>query len=207
MSNLLLATPDEITKFTFNREAWLSELARRIEPRICDVTEKPMPMYRISVGFPSRNALSTKRQVIGQCWDGFVNKNGDGELFISPMIDDNINVANVVAHELIHNNVGCKHQHRAPFSRTATAIGLIGKPTATVAGPVFTTFVKPILKDIGPYPHTAMAINKNRKVAPTALRKVECLSCGYLARITRKWIEEIGYPICPCSMTPMVGEV
>ena len=38
----------------------------------------------------------------------------------------------------------------------------------------------------------------------TRLKKVECISCGYVVRITQKWID-IGLPVCVCGM-PMSQE-
>lgn len=29
--------------------------------------------------------------------------------------------------------------------------------------------------------------------------KIQCPACGYLARVTRKWLEEAGTPTCPCG--------
>lgn len=30
-------------------------------------------------------------------------------------------------------------------------------------------------------------------------RKAECRSCGYVARVTRKWLATVGPPICACN--------
>ena len=36
--------------------------------------------------------------------------------------------------------------------------------------------------------------------APTTrLFKAECLSCGYIIRTTRKWLDGEGAPLCPCN--------
>lgn len=48
-----------------------------------------------------------------------------------------------------------------------------------------------------------MAVKKRRRLhvarkQSTRLRRVECPSCGYLARVTRYWLE-IGTPGCPCG--------
>lgn len=180
-----------------NREAWLMEVAGKVVPRIQEVTQKEMPDYRISVGWPSRGGLSVKKRVIGQCWDGMVSSTGHSELFISPILTDRIEIAATVAHELIHANVGTKEKHGKVFSRTARAIGLRGKPTATVAGSEFKEFVEGFIGQIPSYPHGGMTPNAQFKVAKTYLIKLECRTCGYPARVTRKWIKEVGTLNCP----------
>lgn len=37
------------------------------------------------------------------------------------------------------------------------------------------------------------------------LLKVECPTCGYIARVTRKWLDARGAPICPTDQEPMIG--
>lgn len=188
---------------TLNREAWLGELASRMIERIQEASKKPMPPYVISVGFPSRGAMSAKRQTIGQCWDGMVSSDGKSQLFVSPILGDPIVVAATVAHEQVHANVGVRVGHKGEFVRVVRAVGLEGKPTATVAGETFIKFVQPILKDIGPYPHVPLTVNPNFKAQSTNMLKVRCDDCGYILRTTAKWLDKAGAPICPCNLTPM----
>lgn len=185
-----------------NREAWLTELAYNLEDLIQNTSGIMMPKYRISIGFPSRGALSTKQRVIGQCWDGFVSASGHSELFISPLLENPVDVAATVAHEMVHANVGCKHGHKAPFARVAFGIGLAGKVTSTHAGDTFKKYVDPILKSLGEYPHTAMVLNTGRKPQATNMLKVMCEECGYTIRTTRKWLDK-GTPLCLCNSQPM----
>lgn len=187
-----------------HREEWLSTLAGKLTDVVQTQTDKDMPKYRISVGFPSRGALSTKKRVIGQCWSGLVSPSGHSELFISPMIDDPMVVAATVAHEMLHANVGTKEGHGKVFSRAAKKIGLDGKPTATFAGPRFIEAATPILKEVGPYPHEALILNTNAVRQTTNMLKVQCGDCKYTARTTAKWLERHGPPICPCNMEPML---
>ena len=35
------------------------------------------------------------------------------------------------------------------------------------------------------------------------LLKVQCGYCAYTCRITRKWLDELGPPLCPCNSQPM----
>lgn len=185
-----------------NREAWLGELAYSLEGLVQGVTGKAMPKYRISVGFPSRGAMSQKKRVIGQCWDGLVSASGHSELFISPLLENPMTVAGTVIHEMIHANVGCNFGHGKEFSQVAKAVGLDGKPTATVPGEQFIKIADPILNKLGPYPHTALVVNPNRTVQKTLMHKVRCEKCGYTLRATDKWLK-IAPPICPIDFIPM----
>lgn len=35
---------------------------------------------------------------------------------------------------------------------------------------------------------------------------MRCESCGYVARTTRKWLADIGAPLCPCNAEPMMPD-
>ncbi len=40
------------------------------------------------------------------------------------------------------------------------------------------------------------------KVATENLLKAECSECGYLVRVTQKWVD-VATPICPVCLDPM----
>lgn len=188
---------------TINREHWLERMGAELVERIEDTAKAKMPKFRISCGWPSRGGLSLKKPVIGQCWPGMVSKDGTHELFIAPTISDDTTVAGVVAHEMVHAIVGTKVGHRGPFVRVVYGIGLTGKPTATIPGEEFKEYVDPIIKKIGPYPHTAMVPSGKYKAQSTRLIKASCSDCGYVVRVTRKWVDSVGAPICPADMIAM----
>ena len=195
-----------MAKAELNREAWLTELAKRIVPDIEARVDVTMPAYRIAMGFPSRNALSRYRRVIGQCWKHTVSLDGVHELFISPMIHDPVEVAGTVVHELLHAGVGVEHGHKKPFAQAARKMLLEGKPTATIAGRDFADAIDPILRKLPPYPHSGMVVDPTYKAPAGRMLKVECPVCSFKARITRAWLEneEYGAPICPKHKKVMV---
>jgi hypothetical protein len=83
------------------------------------------------------------------------------------------------------------------------AVGLEGKARATVAGNELLAKLKPIVKTLGPYPHKALDLGaRPEKKQTTRLLKVECPTCGYIARVTRTTIDEKGLPICPVDNVP-----
>ena len=49
--------------------------------------------------------------------------------------------------------------------------------------------------------------NGDKKPGGTRLLKAECGECGYTVRVTKKWLEAKGAPICPCNMKAMVADM
>lgn len=150
---------------------------------------------RVSVGFPSRRALSAKRRAIGECWSVSAAMDRKAAIFISPIIDDGVDVLAVLLHEVLHA-VYPEAGHQGEFARAAKAAGLVGKMTATTAGPWLTQRLNDVLNDIGPYPHAKLnplVLERNKQ--GTRLLKALCPSCSYTVRVTRKWVNR-GLPMC-----------
>lgn len=193
-------------KVANNREHWLTNCAEKLVPHLEDIAGKRMPDFRISMGFPSRNALSMRKRVIGQCWNKAVCTKGTHQLFISPMVSGDIDVAGVVAHELAHAIVGTEHGHKRPFGQVVRPLGLEGKLTATVPGEQFIKLMDPILSKLGPYPHQALKINPKYVGGGSRLIKASCPECDFKVRMTRTWLddEDYGAPLCPKHRIQMV---
>jgi len=118
-------------------------------------------------------------------------------------------VLGVLGHEVTHAAVGLEAGHRGPFKQLALAIGLTGRMSATTEGEDFIRTFTPILESLGPYPHAELDARRWRKNPPgevrvssgpkaqgTRLHKVMCRHCGYVARVTMKWLN-LGMPVCP----------
>jgi|TARA_A100001037_G_scaffold57792_1_gene49954 hypothetical protein len=187
-----------------NREEWLRELVYRLHVEVflqatvdnhwCIDEDAEMPAFRISCSFPGGG---TARKRIGECWSALNSADGTTEMMVSPLLDDEMRVAGIVAHEMVHMYVGVEHGHKAPFKRLATAIGLEGKMTATTEGEAFKAAVRPILDDLGPYPHAALSLEGCEK-KQTYLLKAECPECGFTMRVTQKWLTVTGGDLrCP----------
>jgi hypothetical protein len=121
-------------------------------------------------------------------------------LFISPELTDGARILDVLAHELVHDTVGTAAGHKKPFKRCALAIGLQRPMRATTASPEFIAWAEALFKRIGPYP--AGYLTDTPKQKGRQLR-CECSRCGYLARVTRKWLSLAGPPICPSDKISM----
>jgi len=182
-----------------NREQWLTDLAKHIEPLFAGST---IPPYRVACSWPSKSALSNKNKRIGECWSPECSGDGTVEMMISMGIDDPLEVASVLVHEMVHAVVGNKHGHKAPFKRVAIAIGLEGKMTATHAGSELAERLNTLFDKMPPYPHARLNAS-NKKKQGTRMLKAECECCGYTVRLTQKWAD-IGAPICPLDNVPMI---
>ena len=56
------------------------------------------------------------------------------------------------------------------------------------------------LERIGPYPAGHLT---DQKKQGTRLLKCQCASCGYLARVSQRWLTQGGPPICPTDRVAM----
>jgi hypothetical protein len=188
---------------TDTREQWLNRATDALRPLFKSHSYDVPVNVKTTCGFPSRGALSLRKRTIGQCWDSAASSGKVFEIFISPVLADQVEVLAVLAHELVHATVGTKCGHKKPFKQCATAIGLEGKMTSTTAGESFKRFAAQTFKTIGAYPHAQLnPLSLGRKQS-TRLIKCECDECGYTVRTTRSWIETAGTPICPLDNKPM----
>ncbi len=192
-----------------NRESWLNDVAQQMAPMFARL-DAPLPdRVRIAIGFTSTGKRGKR---IGECWDNRCSEDGHFEIFIVPNLAESadlmpMQVAAILAHELVHAAVDIPAGHGKLFRRVAKGIGLAGKMTATVAGPDFEAAVKPILALAGPLPHgrlntgglpTEEGEPKTTGPKKQTKRHIKCkCACGYTARTSRKWIDKVGAPHCP----------
>ena len=185
------------------REEWLARAVNLVAPHFMTTAGIDIPDVRVSVGWPG--GRGKKNNVIGQCWSGNAAADGVAQIFISPTIGDPVQVLGTLIHEIVHAAVGTEHGHKAPFAKVAKAVGLTGKMTSTTVGPELQGMLEDrIVPVLGDYPHAILTpAMAGVKKQTTRMLKVECPDTGYTARLTRKWIEEWGTPICPCCNEQM----
>jgi len=191
------------------REEWLVAAIEALGKTVFADAGVELPPVRVSVGWPG--GRGKKDNVIGQCWPTGLAADKKAQLFISPVLNDGARVLDVLAHELVHAADDCKNGHKAPFAKIAKAIGLTGKMTATVASPELVEKLNALVLELGIYPHAELARSGGShepKKQGTRMIKAECpVGSGYKVRLTLKWIEELGAPICPCCQTVMDVEM
>lgn len=180
-----------------NREAWLTEMARALEPHY---RGWDMDKYRVTCGWPSAKGLGAKARTIGQCWARECSAGGIAEIFISPLVQDPVEAGGVLAHEMAHVAAGHKAGHGPKYVRVCRHVGLTnGKPTAVMPGPLLNDYIRDQVLKLGPYPHRAIVpVLKERKVKAGPV-KLQCGNCGCQCTMTPKWHESSGSPTCGCG--------
>jgi hypothetical protein len=190
------------------REAWLNKFKDAARPCFEDAGFPLPENVRVSIGFPSGG---TRGRAIGECWSAVASKDGHFEIFLRPSIETDARIADVLTHELVHAAVGLEAKHGKPFKRCATALGLEGKMTATVAGDGWRKWALPILEELGPMPGAPLTeMKKLGKKQTTRMLKCECSDCGFVFRTTRSHIgshpEGLRCPAPECGGEVVVAE-
>jgi hypothetical protein len=191
------------------REAWLNAAVIALTPWFLEAGSPLTNPVRVSIGFPSRGALATKRRRIGECWAIGASTDAHSEILITPFLDDPLEVVAILTHELGHAALGTKVGHKRPFAKLMARLDLEGPATATVAGETFRERAADLLADLGPLPHARLTLEvvRGKKKADTCRQlKAECPTCGYLVRVTKKWLDEAGAPICPTDRVALECE-
>jgi hypothetical protein len=179
-----------------NREQWLNDMTTaHVWPLLTAHGASVPTLWRVSVGFPKGSRGG--RKSIGQCWPEQSSSDASREMFISPTLEA-FAAVEVLVHEVIHCALNNKGGHRGAFKRIAVSCGLIGKMTATSAGPELAAKITEWLAASPAYPHAAMIENPDAKKPGSRLLKVNCEACGYTVRVTQKWVD-VGLPTCCCG--------
>lgn len=185
-----------MTNNILNREQWLTKACNWIlDTHLMPIVyEYERPEIRVSMGFAYRS-----NKAIGQCFKRDCSKQSFNEIFIKPDQHDSARILDILVHELIHAIDNCESGHRGFFRKTAKAVGLTGKMTATKASEDLKERLNEFIVDNGDIPHAEMNLEGSPvKKQSTRMLKLECDSCGFTARTSNKWLQEIEEnAICP----------
>ncbi len=182
-----------------NRETWLMNAIGIMRPMF-EGKGYPLPeRIRVTAGWPSKSALSAKKRTLGEAWSYKNSADGTHETIVSLCLDDPIDVLAVLVHELCHHAVGIEAGHKGAFKKCATAMGLVGKMTATEAGDELKEELRRMVGyKLKEYPHSRIEGVIHKK-AGTRMLKIECPTCGCILRTTQKWIDAYEEWTCPCG--------
>ncbi len=182
---------------SMTREQWLLHFVDALRPIFADA-EFPLPeSVRVSMGFPCKKALGPKRR-IGECHFAGM-KDGIQQIFITPSLEDPIEIGATLVHELCHV-ITPGSQHKGKFITAIRAIGLTGKPTATTAGeslrPKLAKIVKDLTKEYGAFPHAKLEPHHVQKQTTRSLKAI-CGGCvePRIIRVTQK-VNKQGTIVC-----------
>lgn len=180
-----------------NREQWLTDLGKQLERFFAGVKLAP---YKVSCSFPSHRAFSPRYRVVGQCFGAEVSKGQMHELFVSPLLDDPLEVAGTLCHEMVHVAAGVKANHGPGFVKVARFVGLTkGKPTTALPCDALAEKILKIIEKQGAYPHKAIVPSMRLREKKCTIAKLLCTACGCRMHISLKWLGESGLPTCGCG--------
>jgi hypothetical protein len=190
------------------REAWLMAAADQLRTSVFAKHDIEIPEFQISVGWPA--GKGTRSDTIGQCFNAAWNEQGAPSIFISPVLKDRREILACLAHEMIHAYDDCVNGHRGTFVHVFRLIGMTGKATECLYGDELGTVFTEIVAVLGKYPHGKMSKGGVMAAPKRDTNRQLLLLCPqgvadqldkreiYKVRTTRKWIDEVGRPLCPC---------
>jgi hypothetical protein len=188
------------------REQWLNNAVTSVRG-IFHANGFPLPDHiRVSCGFPSKRARSLYRNV-GEHFSPDASEDATHQIFISPVLDDSVEVLGVLVHELSHAVTGAGHG--TSFKHCVRKVWLEGSLTQTKVGVNFRTNFAPILDSLGIYPHAKLNVESSYKVQSTRMLKAVCNTCvvhapdgtvksQYTIRVSKGWADK-GLPTCQCG--------
>ena len=161
-----------------NREQWLENAVPRLNAILESQAEVGPVEVRVSVGWPSRGPLKANNRSVGECWHKDDINQGASQVFISPWLDDPVQVLGVLLHEMIHASLSPTEKHRGRFGKVCKAVGLEGKPTSTKVaegeGDPLRLELDQTVEVLGEYGHRKREFEQERKKQTARLRLHEC---------------------------------
>ena len=141
------------------RELWLQNAVDLVSP-IFKNKGYTIPKVQVSCGFPS---TGNKSKHVGQCWGKSSTNDGTNQLFISPVLDEPVQVLDTLVHELVHAVDDCMHHHGPEFKKIATDVGLQGLMREASAGPWLLEQLTAISRQLGKYPHSKIKLSSSHE--------------------------------------------
>lgn len=170
-----------------NREQWLEKLATKAIPAISRGTSFPAEelSVKLSCGFPAQNGK--RKPIAAQLIPPTASEEFNAEIFVTPTLAEKRKVAQAVLPLLVAVVTG-DFKQRQNYRNALATLGLNGETL-----PLWAT---DIVDGLPAYPHAEVRL-ENIKKQTTRLIKVACLADGYIARVSRSTLENLGAPICP----------
>jgi hypothetical protein len=195
-------------------ESWMRALIDELRPLYAACGLDIPANIRGTIAFTSRGKPEggERRKGPGQwpaeCWPACATDDGFCELFVRADHDDPLDIAKIVAHELIHACLP-DAKHGKAFRDAALRLGLEGPMRRALPGQVFSARLGDVVGVIGPLPRARLNFDRvtlsgllvadRPRKQTTRMLKAECLGggCGYTVRVAARWITECGPPHCP----------
>ena len=192
---------------TIDREAWLTLIGEAllddyIVPLMRDAVDPYFepPKVRFSIGYPHKR---NNKKELGGCEPRAKSTDGTNEIFVSPTIDDSLQVSLVLMHELLHACLDSgqaddvmHYQHGPVYQGLSKALGFKNTRYTDVTD-ALASEMRELFEHIGVLPHEKIndKIQSGSK-QKSRWRKVQCNNCGGTSRWTKKQVKEIEYNFC-----------
>ena len=187
-----------------SRESWLRSATVALRPYFQTCGFSVPENIRFAIAFPSTGRRGAR---IGECWHSSTSDDGTFEIIVRADIADPVEVLGVLVHELIHAVLPIDAGHGKLYKEAAIKIGLEGPMRHALPNQLLRPRLVELAESLGALPHARLNIDRGRDNRPadqpkkqrTRLLKAECggAGCGYTVRITAKWVDDIGAPLCP----------
>ncbi len=189
---LNLAMPE--SNAMISREEYLLALSNELATKISDVTENAyhIPGFLVSVGWgPGRRGpREGNEQDTQYCWDGEIGADNYAQVFVSPVLVDDIEVAQALLHQMLHVLFG-HAKHDDAFIRIARIMGFAApfSDWRSAEPGHLHHWLDQTLKHFPRYAtlHSPLQLD-TRKKQDTPGKKAFCRRCGFTARLSAKHI-------------------
>ncbi len=136
------------------REGWLQAAMDLLRAHMQQCGVPTACNCRVSCGFPLRLPGLAAEYIRGQYFPPDLTMDKRPQIFISPLVDDSIEVESILLHEMIH--AAGKSGHRAEFSQAAYRVGLRKPWVSTQTSVALRQVLERNIEALGPYPHSAI---------------------------------------------------
>ena len=183
------------------RESWILAAVDLLRPIFLAKNHIIPTDVMVSCGFASTGKQSHH---IGQCWSKRSSSNEVNPIFISPTLDEPVEVLDTLLHVLVHAVDDCQHKLGKEFKKIALSLGMQGHMRSAGAGPELKEKLGRLAQTLSPYPHGKLKV-LHRKIVAKALARAKCPECGFQVPMYRKFLA-YGPLLCPkdkIEMTPI----
>lgn len=172
-----------------NREQWLTDMASTAIPAITALLEysDEEPSVKLSCGFPAKQGK--RSPITAQLVPPTASDEFNAEIFVSPTISEKSEVIEAVLPLLVAVVTG-------DFKQGANWKNAVSRVRFS------SNLAERLNESLSDYPHSAITLPTVRKQT-TRLIKVSCATDGYIARVSRTTVENLGAPICPACQLSM----
>ena len=182
-------------KSKLSRENYLIQATDIMRKSLFKPKGYKVPKVELSISWATRGNKSNKgrAKVVGQCFPKQMHAGGINQIVITPNYDGStikgsLDILGTLVHELVHAVDNCVSGHGKAFKDCALAVGLLPPMRSTPESEELKEYLrKNILDKLGLFPHQKVTLGGKKQSVRNI--KVECTSCEFSFRTSRKNVE------------------